>query len=136
MHVLRAGHLALDNQLGCSSWGKATSPIPGSPRWPIVLCVELKHGRFPSILACPLGLYLFGSYFGSHVNETVCVLLLIRLGDTVSQETAWSSGSDNLSNSIFKKGPKYLFFILFFLKISNIIVSICPFSLHLSPDLP
>jgi hypothetical protein len=44
MYVLRAGCLAVNNQLLCSSLGKTPSPVLSSPQLPIVLCVILRPG--------------------------------------------------------------------------------------------
>lgn len=38
----------------------------------------------PSCLACSLVLFLFSSYLGAHVGETLWVLVLMEVGDIVS----------------------------------------------------
>lgn len=72
--VFRANHLALGSQLVCSSLRGTSSFIPDFPQLPIVLCLGWGLEDFsPSILACPLVLFIWTSYVGSHVGETLRV---------------------------------------------------------------
>jgi hypothetical protein len=55
----------------------------------IFLSVELVLvGFLPSSLACSLVSSLFNSDFGGHVGETLCVYLLILLGDIISHQNS------------------------------------------------
>lgn len=71
----------------CSSLKRATSPTPSSAQLSVVLCVRLS---LPGILfLVSLAYSLLSSLavtFGSHIGEPLWVLLLILLGNTVSQQ--------------------------------------------------
>lgn len=70
LYVLRADHLALDNQLLCSFWEEWPLPLP--PRFscfPIVLWTRWRHQwAFPCPL-CQLASSLFHLPLSSHVGE-------------------------------------------------------------------
>lgn len=86
MYAFRDGHLALDNQLVCCSFGKFTSPAPSFPQLPVVVCVGLRpRGCFLVQFDVFVGVILVYSALDDHVGETLLVKLLMLLGDTVSQ---------------------------------------------------
>lgn len=65
MHVLRAGHLVLDNQLVCLPWGRVFLPLLA------FLSSSLRPPELSlSTLACLLLLFLFISHLGHHAGDT------------------------------------------------------------------
>ena len=65
------------------------------------LCAFEDSWLLTVLLACSL-VSLFTSHLGSHVGKTSWVQCLMSLGDTLSQQTPWFSGSHTLSLSLNK----------------------------------
>jgi hypothetical protein len=65
MYVFRADHLAPDNQLVCSSLGRATYPAPSFTQLPIVVSVASRSmGFFPVQFDFLVGALLIQLTFG------------------------------------------------------------------------
>lgn len=115
LHVFRAGHFLVDNQLVYSYLNKIISLIHRIPYFSVFFfCVGLRPcGPLAPI---PFGIILmsslFISYTGNHIDESFGVQLLKSLGDICSQLTHWS-----LSLVIF---PPY--FLQYFLRLGAWIV--------------
>lgn len=74
MYVFKGDHLVLDNQLVCSSLGKATSLVPSFPQLPIPLCAGFRpHELLPVHSGMFIGIILFSSHFNGQVDETLRV---------------------------------------------------------------
>lgn len=59
MSIFTVEYLALDNQLVCSSLGRATFPSPSFTHLPIVLCVDWRpHRLFPELFGMSIGVLL------------------------------------------------------------------------------